>query len=255
MTESGRPQFRLSAAEEADVAQYHAISLLAVLGLILGLAAPLAVLNPVLAVVPLAGIATSGLALYRISRAGGALIGYKAALGGLLLSVACGAAAVGDRLLYQALVRDEARRFAAEWFAALRDGKPEVAFELTRPPADRRPLDDKLAGDVFGDFEAREAVRQFVADRTVAALLALGPKARVRYYETADQGAEPRGEVVWQTYAVTFDTESGPSTFFVELVLERFPNAETGQAYWQIMRASGGIQPRALGGPPPQTSF
>jgi hypothetical protein len=247
--ESAKPPFRLSAAPEADVAQYHAVSVLGVIGLVLGLLSPLAVLNPLLWLVPLAGIAAAALSLYRISRAGGALIGRKVAVWGLVLSLACGATAMTDWVCYRAMVRSEARQFAGLWFASLRDGKPEVAFELTRPPTYRVPLDDKLSKTVLGDFESREAFRQYVADRTIATILALGPKARVRYYDTEGQETELHRETVTQTYAVTFDAPEGEKTFFVELVLGRLRSPETGQAYWQLISTSGGVRPQALGGP------
>ena len=74
-------------------AAYRTLSILSVVSLILGVAAPLAFFAPLLLVIPLAGIATALLAIRHIALSEGALMGRAAALVGLVLSVGCISAA------------------------------------------------------------------------------------------------------------------------------------------------------------------
>ena len=67
-SESHAQPFRLSDVPDADIARYRALSVLAVAGLVLGLASPSAVLDPLLWAVPICGAIVSTAALWRIAR-------------------------------------------------------------------------------------------------------------------------------------------------------------------------------------------
>ena len=117
--------------QDDDIAQYRQLCVLAVVGLILGLLSAAALIDPLTWVVPGAGILVSWLALRRIARAEAGLAGRKAALAGLLLSVLFGAAGAANAITYRALVRQQGRRFAEEWFELLLARQPQKAYQLT----------------------------------------------------------------------------------------------------------------------------
>ena len=119
MSEPHAAPFRLSDAQDADLVRYHALSRLAVAGLVLGLLSALSVLAPMLWIVPGLGVIVSGTALWQINRNAPALAGRRLAQGGLLLSIALGVAVPVDWFVYRRLVRKEARQFAAMWFEYL----------------------------------------------------------------------------------------------------------------------------------------
>jgi len=177
MSDTERLPSRFSASEENEAADYHAVSALAVVGLLCGLAAATAILSPALWIVALLGVLLNVLALARIAREAPALIGRKAALVGLILSVFFGAVAMTDWYTYSELINREARQFAALWFDSLRDHEPQKAHQLTRPASTRRPFDEKLWDLYFDGSEPREDLKAYLERPEVRTLLDLGNKA------------------------------------------------------------------------------
>jgi len=254
-TDNDRPL--VHEAGDAEVAQYRPVSKLAVAGLIVGLLAPLAVIEPVLYFIPLLGVLLGAMALGRIARSGQPLLGRKAALVGLVLSVGLAAAAPGHWLTYRWLLRREARQFAEAWFDLLGQGQPQKAFQLTRSPDYRQPLDDSLWDYYKENPQQHQALWNYVgnherrpgddAPQLVRTLLALGPAAEVRYFATQGQGRVGGTDTVYQVYAVTYQEGGQPKTFFVGMELRRVLVKPTGRASWQITRADGGVRPLAYG--------
>jgi len=248
-------QSRLNLAEDADTAQYRAVSGLAILGLLAGLLSLLALVTPLLWAMAIVALFVNVAALRRIRANAPALLGRKAALAGLALSVVAFCAAPADWLVYRGLLRREARQVGVEWFDCLRANQPHKAHQLGVSPTSRDPLDDKLWQSYRPGGEGRAMFEQFLLAPEVRALLALGDKATVRYYDTESQWTEGNNDRVYETFAVTFPDSDGLKTFFVGLLLERTVHVPTAHAYWQVNRTFGGVRPKALGGDgnPPKT--
>lgn len=234
---------RIPAPQDADVAEYRAVSVLAVLGLLAGLLATTALLSPAMWIVPLAGIVLNGLALMRIAQEAPTLIGRKAALGGLILSVFFGSVAIADWYTYSEMVRREAQQFATLWFDSLRQQEPQKAHQLTRNPGVRRPLDDKLWSIYYEGSDAREELQAYIARPEIKALMTLRDKAQVRYYTSPVQSQEGGDDIVALVYAVTFPEAQQKKTFFLNLLLERHRLAQPSRAEWRIINSEGGVGP------------
>jgi hypothetical protein len=246
---SDDPHFQDSG--DTAVTEYRAVSGLALVGLGFGILSPLALLSPGLWILPGVGIVASGLALVRIAREQPALLGRKAAMVGLVVSVLMAAAAPAEWLTYRWIMDREARQIAAAWFGFLADDEPHKAYELTMDPRERRPLDDGLWQEFYIGSRRRQDLERFVDKKEVRALLALAGKALVQYYQTETGGTTDRyGHYagLTQVYAVTFDDGGRKKTFFTSLRMRRFRTNETGIANWQIDSINGGIRPPALGG-------
>jgi hypothetical protein len=82
------PSMAVIGADEDTV--YRTLSVMSLISLCLGLAAPLCLVAPLLYAIPIAGTAVALVALRQIATSDGALIGRKAALVALALCVACG---------------------------------------------------------------------------------------------------------------------------------------------------------------------
>lgn len=234
-SESHAQPFRLSDAPDADIARYHALSVLAVAGLVLGLASPSAVLDPLLWAAPICGAIVSTAALWRIAQ-NSFLTGRGLALGGLWLSVVFAAAGPSDWLVHRRLLRNEARQFAAVWFRDLQRGQPQKAYQLTLPPAQRQPRNDALWDVYRNNPRWRKELRLYVQAPLQRTLLALGPKATARYWGCGGQVAADGAEMVELVYAITYDDPPGKKTFFANLGLERL-RLENGQADWRLIHA------------------
>jgi hypothetical protein len=220
---------------EAPIAQYRALSGLAVAALVLGLLSPVAIVDPLLWTVPFLGVVVGGLALLRIALRAPALTGRTAALIGLLLSVLFSAAGPAERVAYRWALRREARQFALQWFDFLAENRPQNAHQLILDPRYRQPLDEHLDAYYVQNPTLRADLETYVAQPPVSTLLALGRKAEVRYCATVEQRWDSGGNVA-QLFSVTGDDAGEPKTFFVLLSMDRIA-LDSGRANWQIRRA------------------
>ncbi|MCR4414696.1 MAG: hypothetical protein NUV77_19955 [Thermoguttaceae bacterium] len=240
----------LSDSPDVDETSYRAVSASAVAALLLGLASPAALFGPPLWFIPVAALALSLIALRAIAAEPSTVIGRKAALIGLALSLVIGIACPVDWLVYRWQIRREAERFGLQWFEFLRNNEPHKAFQLTSAPNDRAPLDDSLWQTYYEGSDSRRFLEEFINRKMTRALLALGEDAKVRYYDTEEQESSKTEDSVTQTFAVSYTPpgESTPTTFFVSLRMLRTQPKDSDRAFWQITNSEGGVTPRAFGG-------
>lgn len=221
-TETHQP--RLSDSRDADVDQYRAVSGLAVMGLIFGLLAITCLIDPVMCVVALLGTLLNGLALWKITHGEG-LIGRKAAVLGLTLSVLFATAVPAEWLTHRWLIRNQARQFASIWFEHLRQQQPEEAYLLSKHAKWRGSPDE----EGFETYKARPVVEK---------LLSLGQQAEVSYCRTESQQRGSDRDFVRQLYTVTWGQSAAKKTLSIVLEMERSPYRETNLAYWRMADAA-----------------
>jgi hypothetical protein len=236
------PDVHITDPQDTEQAAYRPLAGQAVLGFFFGLLAPLAMFGPTFWAIPaLAGV-VNWRALGRIKKSDPAIAGRKIAIWGLSLSLVFLAAAPADWLAYRWMVRQEARRFSSLWFKYLTQDEPQKAFQLTVPPQSRKPLDDNLWAFYRSGPRSREDLENYVRVPVVRKLLALGPKAQVRFYETTGQTRERGNDQVEQWYAVTYEEEGERKSFFVVVQMVR-RKLSGGGAGWRILRAQDGVWP------------
>ncbi|MDZ7617194.1 MAG: hypothetical protein U1E05_09330, partial [Patescibacteria group bacterium] len=124
---------------DATVDDYRAVSGWAVTALVLGLLAPLALVEIWLSLIPVLGISLAMIALVRIAVLAPAMTGRTAALAGLFLSVLSLSAAGANHVVYWRAMDHEARRFAEAWFGFLAREEVYQAYQLTLAPRQRQP--------------------------------------------------------------------------------------------------------------------
>lgn len=233
--------------QDTEVAHYRAVSASAVVCLVLGSLSVAALLDPLFWTLPLAGIVLGVFSLWRIARHAPALIGRKAALAGLLLSVGFAAAAATDWYAYRALLCREARGFSLLWFEFLRTGQPERAHQLTLAAEFRRPPGEKLAAFYRAGSHWRGELDKYLAQPPVRTLLDLGRRAEVRYEATLGGFQLGQSQRVDQVYAVSYEEAGRQKTFHVSLELER-RKLDDGRIFWRILYAHSDKGPEQ--GPP-----
>lgn len=234
--------------EPAEVESYRPMSGWAVMAVVLGLLSPLALFAPFLWILPLGGVLASVAALRAIGSVIPPMLGRRGALVGLALSIVFGIAGPVDWACYRWQVRREATRFAMQWFELLRNREPHKAFQLRLAAETRSPLDDSLWQVYYEGSDLRQMLEEFLADKTIRTLMALGDSATIRYYDTEAQEGERDSDILDQSFAVTYAGQEGPTTFFVGLRMERSRPRDSDRAFWRIISHRGGIRPRALGG-------
>jgi hypothetical protein len=242
---------RVTEQTDEQVAEYRPVSGWAVAGLIVGLLSPLALADPLLWAVPIVAGMVCVRAFGQIRQKAPAMIGRKAALAGLWLAVFSLTAAYSDWVYLRWRIRDEARQAAGFWFELLAKDRPELAFQLTLPPQQRRPLDERI-WDFYVDSDSDKVkwftnLKNYVAPakaeespNLVRTLLALGDSAEVRYTRTLDQFFVESQYLVDQLYAVTFIESGEKKTFFVAVRMARH-SASGDHATWRIVYAQGGV--------------
>jgi len=236
------PPVHITDPQDAQLAEYHPLAGQAVLALIFGLLSPVALIDPMLWAVPLLGLLFSVWALRRINRYAPAMVGRKAALSALALSLLFAAAAPADWLVYRKMVRDEARQVADLWFRYLRDDQPQKAHQLTMAPQFRQPLDNKPWDFYRSNPRWRQGLEEYVKLPLIRTLLALGPRALARFYQTAGQARDNDNDAVDLLYAVTYEESGERKSFFVSVKLLRTKLA-SGGADWRIEQTEGGVKP------------
>jgi len=239
--ESARP--RLGPPPGAEQDEYHALCGLAVAGLVLGLFSVVALVDPRAAVVSAAGILVSGLALWRIARRSPELVGRKAAVIGLVLSLLFGSVAVGHSLAYRWLLIRQAQQVGMTWFNLIAQGQPQAAHQLVFAPQDREPADGDLWAFYCTNEPRYRALEKYLATPLLRTLLALGTRATVRPYATEEIDTRAGEEYVVGLYSVTFDQDGRKTTFLVRLVAQHLGNDAAGRSAWKIVGSEGGVHP------------
>ena len=228
---------------ESNLAAYRPVSRMAVSGLLLGLASPLAFTSPLLWILPAVGAALSVIALLTIRARERQLTGVKAAWLGLCLSIIFGSAAPTSHFTYHQWIVKEARTVARHWLDLLRTDDPYTAHQWTLGSPARAPATVDLPRYYVETPAQRQTLQQFVDDSFVHTLLALGPSATVRDWETGVVLIQPKSDYVQLVLAITYPQAGKATTFFCGLSLERTKPAKDKQVDWRIASYRGGIRP------------
>lgn len=221
---------------EEPLDDYRPVSGFAVAGLLLGLGSVAALIHPVLWVVPLCGVVATWYALRQIALGSPPLLGRKAALIGLTLSLIFGLSGPLVNWAHRRALRAQALEMAAEWFTAWRENRPDYAIRLsqrstTKTGRDKSPLAESDSRDrLLG------SLRKDVHEQPADLLLKLGKQAHVRHFQNESIWWDDANEGVRDLYVVTVGQGSDAVSFFVRLGLLRSQDRATGEWQWQITK-------------------
>ena len=213
-----------------ELAEYRAVSRLAVAALILGLASVLALITPVLWFLPVLAVITGLAALLRIKHNPSTLIGRKAALIAIALGVTFGVAAPARAISRGIWLGARAQRFADAWFDFLRAGQSYHAHQLTRPAGRRLPLDEHLP-DRYTDADLEEEFEGFLRRPVTASLLRLRDRAVLSYLGSDITYSTASEDVVKLRYELAEPDK--PEPIPVSVTLLRTVD-QSGKEQWQI---------------------
>ena len=213
--------------------EYRTLSVLAIISLIIGLAAPLAVAAAFLLVIPLVGIAVSLVALRRIAVSEGVLAGRGAATVGLALCVASAVLPISHDLIQRAIRVRQAEMFGRSWVAMVTSGNTKQAFSLTADATRPMPPAEPNAPPKPPPYEA------FIDQPVIKALQAAGPDAEIRVGDTVEyRAATYRSITVRQLYEVSpasaSPTGSGSQPIEFVLSLQRATLPRESMSRWLV---------------------
>jgi len=222
---SGESPFKTSwnDASEADVT-YTQLCVPALLSAIFGVSAFLVFMTPWLFFLGVIAIVLSLFALQSIRNSEGALSGTWLAYFGLCGGIVALVAITVFWSVYQYEVRREADQFFRLWFVALQQGDIPKAkeYQSVYTRRSRAANAEEWWKNQYQNKYAHRDVHQYVEDKLVRVLLALGNNATVSYYKTLSIDSGRESDEVVSVYAVTFPVELGrKETFFVKITGKR----------------------------------
>ena len=179
-------------------------------------------------------------ALWTIRNAEGGLTGTSFAYIGLSSATIALVSVAVFWSAYQYGIRREADQFFRLWFAAAQQGDIPRTREYQALYANRSKAAnaEEWWNAQYQEKYAHRAIHQYVENKLVRTLMALGDKAKVSYYKTLEVTSEREADTVVSVYAVTFPAEfDRTETFFVKMSGKRTYPSEaqrTKAAGWRI---------------------
>lgn len=217
-----------------ELSEYRSVSRLAVFGLLLGIASPLAWLGPYAWLIPAAALIVSVVSLIRILRPELGLTGRKAAVAGICLALICGIGGPTRYFGYRYLVQREGLQFTMQWFEHLRNGDIKNAHQMALPTTQRRAVDDNLLQYYRDHPDLASQLKEYANFQIVRTLLELGDRAEVRLYRRFGVSNYGFTEEMLDEYAVTYEDNGVKKSFFLYVLSERHYNAFRGRGQWRI---------------------
>ena len=227
---SEHPIFKTTWNDAAEAeATYTRLSVPSLLAALFGAGTFFVYFSPWFFFVGVIAILLSLAALWTIRNGEGTLTGTPLAYFGLC----CGIVAIVSLIVfwsaYQYGVRREADQFFRLWFSTVQQGDIPKAKELRAIYAHRSraaSAEEWWAAQYENKYTHR-SVHDYVDNKLLRVLMALGDEATVSYYKTLSIVSGRENDTVVSVYAVTFPGASGmPETFFVRISGKRlYPDA------------------------------
>jgi hypothetical protein len=221
--------------DEESLAGYAAISRPAVAALVLGLAAPLILISPLLIFVPLGALAVAILALRQIAASGGQLKGAWPATIGLCLATLFLGWGVTGQLSRQANLAGRAERFADGWLKLVHEGRLQEADQLMRAGSDRIRNPEARAEHYRIDIEASSSLQGRFGAEPLKSFRAIGPQGTWHLAGIASQSRSVDNDVIVLKYQYDRGDGSGPRPMWITVV--RTAEQSTRPPEWQIRHA------------------
>jgi hypothetical protein len=219
------------------LSQYRAISPWAVATLLAGLAAPLALIGPLLWWVPLVAIPLALLAARQLRQADPRYIGRKAAIVGACLAALFFAWSVSQRMSREVRINAEAQQFAGDWLKLILAGKTREALQLQSPASRRQSPGIDLAAFYEAQADARKDLEAFQKGEAVAAIAGKQPDLELAPGEVTRHTHDGSTDYFHLRYElVRGELPGGTSTLWVSAKREHRP--DSGSSEWQITALS-----------------
>ena len=232
-----------SARSDESLSQYRSVSWAAILALILGLGSALAVFNPLLVAVAVAGTGSSLFALWQISARPDVLSGRNLALAALFLSVFFMVFAPTRLGIRSRVLQQRGQQLADAFLSLLKEGKAYEAHQLsnlkhrnpTQPP-DMNADPSKLTTEDLRGFEETQTIQMIkrVENKFSFHLEAVEPTRSYtdmqvfifRYRLVPDAGTGKKPFPIWIAVGRTVDRASGTPVWKVIDVQHVFKQGE-----------------------------
>lgn len=172
---------RPAQSDELIVAEYRSIASLAFVSLGLGLGSVIILLTPLLAPLPVGGIAAGIAALRAIRKSRGELAGSAIAIAGLSLSMFFLGMGLTRHLGRQGTLEQRGREMASVFLDLLMEGRVKEAHQFRQSPTTRITSPEAIAEHYEKNKEAAQELETFNNTAGVKDLVRRGKEADVQY--------------------------------------------------------------------------
>ena len=213
----------LSPADQHELPQYRDVSRLAILGLILGLLSPVALVHPIWWSVPLSGVVLSAGALFSLSRRNSELTGRTMAVWGLALALFFGGWSMAQVTMRSWVLQSQAAEVANRWIELWKAGELEQVHQLAMSSTERQPAGADLPAFYQSSPELQASIPSFYATppRSWLKQLAEG-KGTIRFIETEFHVREsPTEELFIVLYELTLPNGTDTTKHLVRVHVTR----------------------------------
>lgn len=223
--------------QDASLPQYRTISPLAVFALLLGIASPLALINPLLLIVPFVAAVTAWLALRSIANNPDILSGKGMAYVALFLAVLFIAYTPVRLWTRGQVLNSYARQLGDTFLKALQDGEIDKAHGISQIRSRSMNMRETMArteNDTYTDRDLEEFKNTPVIGRT----LELDRKFSYTFlgFEPAPVG--PTEDVMVMRYRIEPEPSTGKSPFDMYITATRRFDEHTGVSEWKMFNVS-----------------
>ena len=234
MSESDRSEMRFGGRDEPDLLEYRPVSRLALLALALGLSSSLALLGPLLLIVPAVTVVVAFLATWAIKRSGVAMIGRTVAIAGLLLALLFASWATARSGARQWLIYGQARRFSDHWMSLVNRGEFHQAHQLAMPTDYRQPKGADLAAFYDRQEKVQAEFDKLFGSDVGAQVKTYAPKYPFKFVENVRQDRFDADTYVVQLYAARIEEGGHERLLPVRVVVQRSNRPRHGHIHWRI---------------------
>jgi|GEM_PF-2520846 hypothetical protein len=223
--------------DDDAIARYSAVSRPAILALFLGLASALALVSPILVIVPLAAAAAAVVALRQIAASGGQYSGRWAATIGLCLAMLFAGWGLSREWTRDARLQRQARQYAESWLQVVREGQIQRADQFTHSPHSRLSSDAAIAEFYKSNKEAAESMKALFSSEPIKTVSSMRSHGSIEFRAVASQSRHGFSDDVTLQFAVR-PSESAEEMPLWITVTRTVGSVSTHPA-WQIGRATG----------------
>ncbi|MCA9188239.1 MAG: DUF4190 domain-containing protein [Pirellulaceae bacterium] len=217
----------------SEVEQYSALSMFALLALVLGVASILTLVHPLAWILPCLACLSGGLALRKIASSDGALTGRALAVIGIVLAVFFGCWSVTQAVVNKTLVEQQCRSFAEHWLRTVTSASPEEAHYWILNAFDRPAGGVNVQKFYQESTEQGKQLTNWLGEPSVAALRKLGTEGQWQFTRIVSIQVSPTG-VYYQLRYQWVPASNAADVTYWEVTVHRVERPKEKRILWQI---------------------
>ena len=212
---------------------YRAISRFVPLSVVFGVASSLALIHPLLWLIPLATVILAVIGLRQIA-GNPELIGRKSILFGLVCGCFFGTLAPVHVLTHNHLLSREARRVASDWLELIRQDRMQEAHQWMLEPSQRKGSFSPPQDHSESKSPEDEGLNRFLSETPVNSFRDKIVNSSLHFDGRQDFSVLDEVSFVVHRFVVVSESSDTTSDWTFQVTVKRTTHRNTGEAYWTI---------------------